>query len=146
MLTERAKTTFSWIRGKNWYWDEPTQSYVKNTEMADPLDQFIVRAKGSKKKLYWGNNKDLPKIDAKAFTKYIETAMKEGTVLDLGLGLDNLRKVQRSITLDKFMAEKALTKDPNFLAGLNICKGNVTYKAVADAFGYEFISSQEAIL
>ncbi|QDP45726.1 MAG: hypothetical protein Unbinned5179contig1000_13 [Prokaryotic dsDNA virus sp.] len=112
VLTERAKTTFSWIRGKNWYWDEPTQSYVKNTEMADPLDQFIVRAKGSKKKLYWGNNKDLPKIDAKAFTKYIETAMKEGTVLDLGLGLDNLRKVQRSITLDKFMAEKALTKDP----------------------------------
>ena len=31
------------------------------------------------------------------------------------------------------------------LAGLNVCKGNVTYKAVADAFGHKFISSKEAI-
>jgi len=42
--------------------------------------------------------------------------------------------------------QKALGRDPNFLAGLNICKGNVTYKAVADAFGYKFISSKEAIV
>ncbi len=34
---------------------------------------------------------------------------------------------------------KALTEDKNFLAGLNVCKGQVTYKAVADSFGHEFV-------
>ena len=34
--------------------------------------------------------------------------------------------------------QKALKNDKNFLAGLNVCQGNVTYKAVADAFGYKF--------
>ena len=35
---------------------------------------------------------------------------------------------------------KALGEDPNFLAGLNVHKGQITYKAVADAFGYEYIN------
>ena len=34
---------------------------------------------------------------------------------------------------------KALNEDKNLLAGLNVCKGNVTYKAVADVFGYDFV-------
>jgi len=34
--------------------------------------------------------------------------------------------------------QKALGDDKNFLAGLNIYKGEVTYKAVADVFGYEY--------
>tara|TARA_B100000315_G_scaffold103234_1_gene94636 strand:- start:15061 stop:16179 length:1119 start_codon:yes stop_codon:yes gene_type:complete len=41
--------------------------------------------------------------------------------------------------------EKALKEDKNFLAGLNIYKGQVTYKAVADAFGYKYISPSEAL-
>jgi len=41
--------------------------------------------------------------------------------------------------------EKALQEDKNLLAGLNICKGNVTYKAVADVFGYKYLSPNEAI-
>ena len=41
--------------------------------------------------------------------------------------------------------KKSLNDDQNFLAGLNVCQGNVTYKAVADAFGYKYISSKEAI-
>ena len=41
--------------------------------------------------------------------------------------------------------KKALKDDPNFLAGLNLHKGNVTYKAVADTFGYKFLSPKEAI-
>ena len=41
--------------------------------------------------------------------------------------------------------KKALNDDPNFLAGLNVCKGKVTYKAVADSFGHKFIPSKEAI-
>ena len=35
--------------------------------------------------------------------------------------------------------EKALSEDKNFLAGLNIFKGEVTYKAVADAFGHKYV-------
>ena len=34
--------------------------------------------------------------------------------------------------------QKALSEDKNFLAGLNVCKGEVTYKAVADIFGHNF--------
>ena len=41
--------------------------------------------------------------------------------------------------------QKALRDDPNFLAGLNVCKGNVTYKAVADTFGYKFLSPVDAL-
>ena len=39
--------------------------------------------------------------------------------------------------------KKALKDDQNFLAGLNIYKGSVTYKAVADAFGYTYVSPSE---
>jgi len=41
--------------------------------------------------------------------------------------------------------KKALKDDPNFLAGLNVYKGSVTYKAVADAFGHRFVSPNDAI-
>ena len=41
--------------------------------------------------------------------------------------------------------EKALKEDKNFLAGLNIHKGIVTYKAVADVFGHQYVSAFEAI-
>jgi len=40
---------------------------------------------------------------------------------------------------------KVLKEDKNFLAGLNIFKGQVTYKAVADVFGYTYVSSSEAL-
>ncbi len=42
--------------------------------------------------------------------------------------------------------KKALKDDANFLAGLNVHKGNVTYKAVADTFGHKFLSPKEAII
>ncbi len=41
--------------------------------------------------------------------------------------------------------KKTLEEDKNFLAGLNIYKGQVTYKAVADVFGYKYISPSEAL-
>ena len=41
--------------------------------------------------------------------------------------------------------KKALKEDKNFLAGLNIYKGNVTYKAVADVFGYKYVSPNELL-
>ena len=40
---------------------------------------------------------------------------------------------------------KALIEDKNFLAGLNIHKGQVTYKAVADVFGYEYADPSKII-
>lgn len=40
---------------------------------------------------------------------------------------------------------KALAEDKNFLAGLNVYKGQVTYKAVANVFGQKFVSPEEAI-
>ncbi len=39
----------------------------------------------------------------------------------------------------------ALNSDANFLAGLNICQGNVTYKAVAEDLGYNFVDPSTAI-
>ena len=41
--------------------------------------------------------------------------------------------------------QKALGEDKNFLAGLNIHKGQVTYKAVADVFGYEYVDATKVI-
>ena len=41
--------------------------------------------------------------------------------------------------------KKALLEDHNFLAGLNVHKGNVTHKAVAESFGHKFVTPQEAI-
>jgi Alanine dehydrogenase len=40
---------------------------------------------------------------------------------------------------------KALKDDPNFLAGLNVYKGNVTYKAVAEVFGYKYIFTKDLL-
>ena len=41
--------------------------------------------------------------------------------------------------------QKALGEDKNFLAGLNVHKGHVTYKAVADIFGHEYVKAGDAI-
>ena len=41
--------------------------------------------------------------------------------------------------------QNALASDANFLAGLNICQGSVTYKAVADDLGYEYVDASKVI-
>ncbi len=41
--------------------------------------------------------------------------------------------------------EKVFKEDKNFLAGLNVFKGQVTYRAVADTFGHKYISPTEAL-
>ena len=41
--------------------------------------------------------------------------------------------------------KKVLKDDTNFMEGLNVCGGNVTYKAVADAFGYNYVSPDKVI-
>ena len=41
--------------------------------------------------------------------------------------------------------QKALSEDKHFLAGLNVYKGHVTYKAVADVFGHEYVEPSSLI-
>ena len=41
---------------------------------------------------------------------------------------------------------KVFKEDKNFLEGLNVFKGQVTYKAVAEVFGHEYISPKAALL
>ena len=41
--------------------------------------------------------------------------------------------------------KKALTSDSNFMSGLNVYKGSVTYKAVAEAFGHKYIAPNNLI-
>jgi alanine dehydrogenase len=41
--------------------------------------------------------------------------------------------------------QKALSEDKNFLSGLNVYKGQVTYKAVADVFGYEYLNPSKLL-
>ena len=41
---------------------------------------------------------------------------------------------------------KALNDDQNFQAGLNVFKGGVTHKAVADVFGHDYLPAQKALL
>ena len=47
--------------------------------------------------------------------------------------------------LAKHGYKKALGDDKNFLSGLNVCRGDVTYKAVADVFGHSYVSPDKAI-
>ena len=41
--------------------------------------------------------------------------------------------------------ERALVENQSLMKGLNVYKGSITYKAVAEAFGYNYISPEEAI-
>jgi alanine dehydrogenase len=41
--------------------------------------------------------------------------------------------------------KKALMEDAHLMNGLNVCQGRVTYKAVADALGYDYIQGQDVL-
>jgi len=49
------------------------------------------------------------------------------------------------LKLARLGAAGALRGDPYFCEGLNICKGKVTYHAVADALGYDYVPAEEAL-
>ena len=48
--------------------------------------------------------------------------------------------------LAKEGCKKALINDSNFMAGLNVYKGNITYKAVAEVFGHKYTSPNDLII
>jgi alanine dehydrogenase len=41
--------------------------------------------------------------------------------------------------------KQALLEDHHLRAGLNVCKGKVTYRAVADVLGYEYVPAEKAL-
>jgi alanine dehydrogenase len=41
--------------------------------------------------------------------------------------------------------KRALAEDPHLMAGLNVAMGKVTYKAVAEAHGMNYVAPQEAL-
>ena len=56
---------------------------------------------------------------------------------------DSYRRAVTTVILEN--QEKALREDKNFLEGLNIFKGQVTYKAVADTFGFKYTSPNKLL-
>ena len=42
--------------------------------------------------------------------------------------------------------KKTLTENKNYLAGLNVYKGKVTFKGVAEAFNLNYTSPEKALL
>jgi alanine dehydrogenase len=42
-------------------------------------------------------------------------------------------------------AVNAMREDPHLLNGLNVCRGLVTYEAVADALGYDYTPAGHAL-
>jgi alanine dehydrogenase len=42
--------------------------------------------------------------------------------------------------------QQALLENPHLLAGLNVCKGKVTYQAVADDLGYAYVDPRVALI
>jgi len=41
--------------------------------------------------------------------------------------------------------KQAMLDDPHLMNGLNVCRGKVTYKAVADDLGYDYVAPSDAI-
>ena len=75
---------------------------------------------------------------------YCVTNMPGGVPMTSTLAL-NAVTLPFILKLAQLGYKNALANDENFLAGLNIYKGNVTYKAVADDLNYEYIKASSAI-
>ena len=75
---------------------------------------------------------------------YCVANMPGGVPMTSTLAL-NAATLPFSLKLAQEGYQNALTSDANFLAGLNICQGKVTYKAVADDLGYEYFDPATAI-
>ena len=88
-----------------------------------------------------GYEKDLSRAKQKIFNKHFKVPQ----VTYVAKKYDNEYKDYLN-KLAKNGYQKALNEVPNFLAGLNVHKGNVTYKAVADVFGHTYVSPNEVIL
>ena len=109
-ITNRAIITYGWIAGKHYKYDKSLGKHVRDLTIEDPINQFVIGHKKGKPE-YWNNNELLPKIDTDVFTKYILNKMKKGDLLDMDIGLDNLRKISRSIQIENLIEMQRMTTD-----------------------------------
>lgn len=75
---------------------------------------------------------------------YCVTNMPGAVARTSTLGLEN-STLPFSIALANKGYKKALLEDSNLLNGLNVINGKVTYKAVADALGYDFVEPKSCL-
>ena len=75
---------------------------------------------------------------------YCVTNMPGGVPMTSTLAL-NAATLPYVLKLAQHGYKEALSTDVNFLEGLNLCKGHVTYKAVAEDLGYEYVNPILAI-
>ncbi len=75
---------------------------------------------------------------------YCVTNMPGGVPMTSTLAL-NAATLPYVLKLAQQGYKEALESDANFLEGLNLCKGQVTYRAVAEDLGYEYVNPKNAI-
>ena len=65
---------------------------------------------------YHDGNEALPVIDSNKFVKWAMKELKTGGLMNLDIGLDNLRKISRSIQIENMQQLKRTTNDPDQIA------------------------------
>ena len=75
---------------------------------------------------------------------YCVTNMPGGVPMTSTLAL-NVVTLPYVLKLAQQGYKAALESDANFLEGLNLCKGQVTHRAVAKDLGYEYVNPKNAI-
>ena len=110
VLTERAAETYTWIAGANYRYNRRTGKHEIDNSVDNPINKYLETKKG--KVQYWFGNTKLPKIKGEKFIDDIMRNLKSGKPLDIRFGLDNLRKISRSIQIENVleMRDMAQTK------------------------------------
>ena len=75
---------------------------------------------------------------------YCVTNMPGGVPMTSTLAL-NVATLPYVLKIAQQGYKKALLSDANFLEGLNVFKGQITYRAVAEDLGYEYVNPKNAI-
>ena len=123
VLTSQSKKAMRLIYGKHYMWSEKDQAYIRNENVKDPLDDFYVR-KGNKIQ-YWDGNKRSPKVNVEKFSKHIMNQLKSGKPISMEMCLYNLRRISRSIQLEKLEGERAFETDREIIEGYDQLIGSL---------------------
>ena len=75
---------------------------------------------------------------------YCVANMPGGVARTSTIALNNVT-LPYAVRLASLGPNKALLRDPHFMAGLNVHEGQVTCEAVCDALGYDFVASARAL-
>ena len=109
VLTDQSIRAMKWIRGSHYTWNSKLQEYIRNPKKEDPIMPFVIGYDKGKPE-YWAGNPTLPKIDARKFTNHLLKQLQSGEPMKMELGLDNLRKISRSIQIDKLISQAKGTR------------------------------------